>query len=441
MSRERIKKEIARARTRSNSRERLLSDSNVLDAPLSKTSALNERYFETTKTRTDFATEDRRKQEPVAPVEVFGLAKSKLNERYEREIHGLSETSRLNKRYLVPKSERLSASKEKMNVLEDMHHAANTSGGVGTPASAPNTWQELGLASSTLNDRYFSRQELVRNTKTDGSEVTTSRRESISELVEQQHSGSQLNGHYHAHNGSQSHHHHHVVPADDVARDHSPPSSSHASNDVIEFPEFDFVDINGEEADQDFLDDDIDASKASRTSESTRYVKYTGKQAPNKSHSHNTKAYIGKSRDDYSITTGPKSSAMSDTSEAPSLASHVKNVRIPSHTSDLDQYLDDLFNPVLDGNLDELSDARSLAASIKGGGDSQLDGQSISASSTAYDTMKFLDEILPEPKNVQLDQLSDAKNLARSLRGGGKAVGGVETQVRLLYNDFSFPYG
>lgn len=49
---------------------------------------------------------------------------------------------------------------------------------------------------------------------------------------------------------------------------------------------------------------------------------------------------------------------MSDTSEAPSLASHVKNVRIPSHTSDLDQYLDDLFNPVLDGNLDELSDAR-----------------------------------------------------------------------------------
>ena len=29
--------------------------------------------------------------------------------------------------------------------------------------------------------------------------------------------------------------------------------------------------------------------------------------------------------------------------------------------------MDDLFNPVLDGNLDELSDARSLAASIKGG--------------------------------------------------------------------------
>jgi hypothetical protein len=60
------------------------------------------------------------------------------------------------------------------------------------------------------------------------------------------------------------------------------------------------------------------------------------------------------------------SSAMSDTSEAPSLASHVKKVKLPSHASELDQYLDDLFNPVLDGNLDEFSEVRSLAASIKG---------------------------------------------------------------------------
>lgn len=58
---------------------------------------------------------------------------------------------------------------------------------------------------------------------------------------------------------------------------------------------------------------------------------------------------------------------MSDTSEAPSLASHVRRVRVPSQASDVDQFLDELFSPVLDGNLDELSDARSLAASIKGG--------------------------------------------------------------------------
>ena len=57
---------------------------------------------------------------------------------------------------------------------------------------------------------------------------------------------------------------------------------------------------------------------------------------------------------------------MSDTSEAPSLASHVRRVRVPSQASDVDQFLDELFMPVLDGNLDELSDARSLAASIKG---------------------------------------------------------------------------
>ena len=38
----------------------------------------------------------------------------------------------------------------------------------------------------------------------------------------------------------------------------------------------------------------------------------------------------------------------------------------------MDQFLDDLFMPVLDGNLDELSDARSLAASIKGGGSKKI---------------------------------------------------------------------
>lgn len=93
-----------------------------------------------------------------------------------------------------------------------------------------------------------------------------------------------------------------------------------------------------------------------------RFIKsqYAGKRAAPGSHS--SRAYIEKS--DYAT----KSSALSDTSEAPSLASHVRRVRVPSQASDVDQFLDDLFMPVLDGNLDELSDARSLAASIKGGG-------------------------------------------------------------------------
>ena len=41
---------------------------------------------------------------------------------------------------------------------------------------------------------------------------------------------------------------------------------------------------------------------------------------------------------------------------------------MPSQASDVDQFVDDLFMPVLNAQLDELSDARSLAASIKGGG-------------------------------------------------------------------------
>jgi myosin-15 len=66
-------------------------------------------------------------------------------------------------------------------------------------------------------------------------------------------------------------------------------------------------------------------------------------------------------------------------------------VRVPSQASDVDQFLDDLFMPVLDGNLDELSDARSLAASIKGGGelsnseDEQQRTRRLSSSSSLVD--------------------------------------------------------
>ncbi|XP_076326570.1 uncharacterized protein LOC143233787 isoform X2 [Tachypleus tridentatus] len=53
----------------------------------------------------------------------------------------------------------------------------------------------------------------------------------------------------------------------------------------------------------------------------------------------------------------------SDTSETLSLSSNIRNVPVPSQTSNLDQYLDELFNPVLDGNAEEMNDAFSLAAS------------------------------------------------------------------------------
>lgn len=123
-----------------------------------------------------------------------------------------------------------------------------------------------------------------------------------------------------------------------------------------------------------------------------RYIKsqYVGKKAPPGSHS--SRAQIEKSE------LGVRSSAMSDTSEAPSLASHVRRVRVPSQASDVDQFLDELFSPVLDGNLDELSDARSLAASIKGG-DNEL-----------------LNDINIQPN---LAHLGDVNKLVAKIKGGG----------------------
>lgn len=95
---------------------------------------------------------------------------------------------------------------------------------------------------------------------------------------------------------------------------------------------------------------------------------------------------------------------MSDTSEAPSLASHVRRVRVPSQASDVDQFLDDLFSPVLDPNIDELSDARSLAASIKGG-------------KTYAD---FIDSVLSCDYQEQIDTLNNVIELGSLIKGGGK---------------------
>lgn len=98
-----------------------------------------------------------------------------------------------------------------------------------------------------------------------------------------------------------------------------------------------------------------------------------------------------------------RSSAMSDTSEAPSLASHVRRLRVPSQASDVDQFLDDLFSPVLDTQLDELSDARSLAASIRGG--------------EMHDYRIYLEA--PFMLNDDVNALENANLLCRVIKGGG----------------------
>lgn len=61
---------------------------------------------------------------------------------------------------------------------------------------------------------------------------------------------------------------------------------------------------------------------------------------------------------------------------------------MPSQASDVDQFLDDLFNPV----LDQLSDARSIAASIKGSSKS---------------------------KSVEDCESLDSRDFAKSIKGGG----------------------
>lgn len=218
-----------------------------------------------------------------------------------------------------------------------------------------------------------------------------------------------------------------------------------------------------------------------------RFIKshYAGKRAAPGSHS--SRAYI-EGRNSEKSEYGAKSSALSDTSEAPSLgrtsrvrvlpiylilgpcvlcccspllASHVRRVRVPSQASDVDQFLDDLFMPVLDGNLDELSDARSLAASIKGGGDHQPQGAAARRVSTqsrhsdADDEVATLTGSVPSTiasrgahghgavqnvddyisdlfqpifVNESLRRLTRADTLANAIKGGGQGLGGIETR-------------
>ncbi|XP_064478725.1 unconventional myosin-XV-like isoform X2 [Ornithodoros turicata] len=175
--------------------------------------------------------------------------------------------------------------------------------------SSSSAWQRrMGLSSSALNERYF--------------QVAPSASETASELL-----------------------------LGESGRDDHSERTDSPSLDGLDFPELDLG--------------DTDSAVGYSRGEQQRYIKYAGTRPPRRGAAHSSRAHIDRTRDlsDYG---GARSSALSDTSEAPSLASHVKNVRIPSHTSDLDQYLDELFNPVLDGNLDEMSDARSLAASLKG---------------------------------------------------------------------------
>lgn len=93
------------------------------------------------------------------------------------------------------------------------------------------------------------------------------------------------------------------------------------------------------------------------------------------------------------------------------VASHVRRVRVPSQSSDVDQYLDDLFMPVLDGNMDEYSDARSLAASIKGG------------RKKPADVSDFVDSIIADIQpHEELNGADEVTLLVAAIQGGGKGL-------------------
>jgi len=75
--------------------------------------------------------------------------------------------------------------------------------------------------------------------------------------------------------------------------------------------------------------------------------------------------------------------------------------------------------PVLDGNMDEFSDARSLVASIKGGG---------GADAAAASVGDFLDALVPADDADQW-RSTDAAAVAALIRGGGKSLTNLEAQV------------
>lgn len=263
---------------------------------------------------------------------------------------GLSRQSALNDRYFEKEKQR---SRSLDNLLQS------------EIVSSPSKLANLGLSSSKLNERYHSLERIG-----EVSAVTNADYMSRSEMSQER---------KYSRIGRSTEPN--IVEEEDLTID-------------FEYPDIQSVSQTGRSEDD----------KSSYIRSQTRFIKsqYPSKRALPGSQS--SRAYIEKS--EY----GGKSSAMSDTSEAPSLASHVRRVRVPSQASDVDQFLDELFMPVLDGNLDELSDARSLAASIKG---------SSSKLNTSTNKPENLDEFLDAlTDDIVLKGLS--MDLSKTIKGGGK---------------------
>lgn len=343
---------------------------------------------------------------------LLGLAvHSKLNERYlknansiatfshlkemDEEIESsnqalkLSEKSRLNQRYISNKQDPLT--KKTSNDIRSNRKNLYTRKSDKQSSKLLNqrsmSMQELGLASSSLNIRYFSREQLNKTASlTGGSDNDSDSLNKVQSLMnfreENSSPNSELGPGQSPNKGFRPHKNMsgRPLPAEPANGDyrsaihsggHRKPThmirpSSHSSTASSSFESDSSSCLNDTESQLDIENKDNSAN--------ARYKKYSNKLSSG--HMSKSQPYLNNRIYDRNKDTADylsiKGSAMSDTSEAPSLASHVRNIRIPSHTSELDQYLDDLFSPVLDANLDDaMSDARSLAQSIKGGNDDE----------------------------------------------------------------------
>ncbi|KAI4498543.1 hypothetical protein M0802_006249 [Mischocyttarus mexicanus] len=270
---------------------------------------------------------------------------------------GLSRKSALNDRYFEKEKQR---SRSLDNLLQP------------EVVIPPNKLADLGLSSSKLNERYHSLERIGETSTVTNAEYMT-RNE-----VAQERKYSRITRMPEPN----------IVEEEDLTID-------------FEYPDIQSVSQTGRSEDD----------KSSYIRSQTRFIKsqYPGKRALPGSQS--SRAYIEKS--EY----GVKSSAMSDTSEAPSLASHVRRVRVPSQASDVDQFLDELFMPVLDGNLDELSDARSLAASIKGAKyENFYDGSIIKKDKKEN---KSFDDFIDDLTGNLGEKTITANVLCKKIKGGG----------------------
>ena len=315
----------AKNHTRSKSQDRLLSMPDEEKNFGLANSALNERYFNETKSTRSKSLDN------LLPNEMFGLSESRLNQRY------LSQGNTLYGR---------DGDDDGSIHMESI-----------SQRGGKQNWDDIGLSNTPLNDRYFSQPDL------DRAHQPRSRRQSEE------------------------------LELGKLPRSNSDRQSKIDTED-IDLAQFEYP------------TERTGGAGGNKRSGNMKFIK--------SQHAH-------KRRD------GMRSSAMSDTSEAPSLASHVRRVRVPSQASDVDQFLDDLFMPVLDGNIDDgLSDARSLAASMRGGGEEEEDEVS-RATNTLLEFNRLGSvrrrSLLPRVKECEsgeeLSGLTNVSRLVSLIRGGG----------------------